>query len=74
MGLPEASRSLPGNPHPTTIYRWATRGVSGVRLESLRVGGRFYTSSEAIDRFLGRLDEAAGNHSTGAVTEGLNDG
>jgi hypothetical protein len=34
-----------------TVWRWAKFGVRGRRLESVKVGGSFYTSREAIARF-----------------------
>lgn len=34
-----------------TLRHWAGRGVRGVRLETLHVGGRVYTSAEALQRF-----------------------
>lgn len=37
--------------HPSTIFRWASAGVRGVKLETIRVGGVLYTSREAIQRF-----------------------
>jgi hypothetical protein len=37
---------------PRTALRWATAGVRGARLESIRVGGRRMTSIAAIRRFL----------------------
>ena len=38
--------------HVTTIWRWATRGVRGIRLETYREGGRRYTTREAHARFV----------------------
>lgn len=38
-----------------TIYRWITQGSRGVRLEAAKVGGRWRTSEEAIQRFSDRL-------------------
>lgn len=35
-----------------TLHRWRLRGVKGVRLESILIGGLRYTSLEAIDRFI----------------------
>lgn len=35
-----------------TLHRWRLRGVKGVRLESVKIGGLRYTSLEAIDRFI----------------------
>lgn len=55
LTLTEAARHLPGRPHVSTLWRWYTRGVRGVRLETLVVGGRRYTSREALQRFSERL-------------------
>lgn len=49
--LPHGRASKPV--HVATIHRWASpRGLKGVRLESVKVGGIRYTSSEALDRFI----------------------
>lgn len=37
--------------HTSTVWRWSRKGVKGVRLECRRLGGRFVTSLEALDRF-----------------------
>ncbi len=51
----EAARSLPPlngrHVHTSTLWRWARRGCRGVKLEVRRLGGRFVTSIEALDRF-----------------------
>jgi len=39
----------------STIWRWATRGLRGVKLEVIRLGGQSYTSREALQRFADRL-------------------
>ena len=44
LTLAEAARSLPRCPHIATIYRWISRGVKGVKLEAVRIGGTQYTS------------------------------
>ncbi len=36
----------------STVYRWVTIGVRGVRLECFRLGGRRYTTHEAFSRWL----------------------
>jgi hypothetical protein len=36
---------------PSTIFRWYTKGISGVRLETICIGGTRYTSVEALQRF-----------------------
>ncbi|MCA9215680.1 MAG: DUF1580 domain-containing protein [Planctomycetales bacterium] len=35
----------------STAHRWRQRGVKGVRLESVVIGGERFTSYEAISRF-----------------------
>ena len=55
----EASGRLPSKPHACTIHRWSRRGVRGVRLETVLVGGRRFTSVEALRRFMQRATAAA---------------
>jgi hypothetical protein len=60
--LTKAARRLPAicrenPPHTATLYRWASRGVRGIRLEIIRVGGRTCTSEEALARFFERLSQ-----------------
>ncbi|TAJ16610.1 MAG: DUF1580 domain-containing protein [Planctomycetota bacterium] len=60
LSLTEAARRLPcrraGRPtHPSTLRRWAVRGLRGVQLETLAVGGSLCTSLEALQRFFERL-------------------
>ena len=43
--------------HASSLWRWARKGIHGVRLETRRLGGRFVTSLEALDRFAKRLAE-----------------
>jgi hypothetical protein len=56
ISLTEAAKLMPAarngkRCHPSTIFRWAMKGVRGVRLEVLRLGGRLITSREALQRF-----------------------
>lgn len=37
--------------HISAIYRWMSRGVRGIKLEVIKVGGSTYTSLEALQRF-----------------------
>jgi hypothetical protein len=57
LDLPQHDpRSRNGRPiHYTTALRWAQRGIRGVRLEAVRLGHRWVTSLEALDRFAARL-------------------
>lgn len=49
------------SPDTTTIRRWITRGVNGVRLNATRVGKLWFTSPEWIEEFQRRCTEAALN-------------
>ena len=55
VSFTEAAEALPeinGKPvHPSAIWRWARIGIKVIRLETLRLGVRFLTSMEALDRF-----------------------
>jgi len=44
--------------HISACYRWLSRGVRGVKLEAIRIGGTTYTSVEALQRFAERLSSS----------------
>ena len=51
--LGEACRAFPPNGiSDATMARWIQKGVKGVKLETLLIGGRRVTSREAIARFI----------------------
>jgi len=55
-----AAALFPGNqPHLATIWRWAQRGVRGIKLETVAIGGRRYVSPEAVERFIAATTAAA---------------
>ena len=37
--------------HVATVRRWHLSGVAGVKLETIRIGGKRYTSDQALHRF-----------------------
>ena len=59
LSLKEASNSLPKidgrTPHASSIWRWCTRGLSGIKLDHVRLGRRVVTSKEALNRFVNEL-------------------
>lgn len=57
--ITEATKIFPGRPHVATVWRWVNNGVRGLRLETIKVGGRRFTSHEAIERFIERNTAAA---------------
>jgi len=44
----------------STTWRWTTRGLKRLKLETIRVGGTLCTSREALQRFFDRLTELDG--------------
>jgi Protein of unknown function (DUF1580) len=66
MTFARAAAELPsrsGRCHPSTVWRWAFKGcrtlAGRVRLEHVKVGGVWYTSAEAVRRFLDQVNVAA---------------
>jgi hypothetical protein len=51
LTLSQAASLLPGRPSVATLWRWRTKGARGRRLESVLIGGKVFTSAEAIQRF-----------------------
>lgn len=51
--------------HISTLYRWVLRGVRGVKLEVIMVGGSTCTSEEAVQEF---FDEVTRRRQGGQVT------
>jgi len=71
LSLPAAVEQATGQrPHPSTLHRWRLRGIKGVRLETVRCGGRRLCSVESVRRFLDGVTEATDGpqHSTPART------
>jgi hypothetical protein len=71
--LREVPRRLPPRPngkrvHISACYRWIQRGVRGVKLEAIRIGGTTYTSVEALQRFADHLGAPGASQTTRAPT------
>ena len=56
--LRDAAKRLPGRPHISTMWRWHKRGVRGIRLATVVIGGQRYTSEEALQEFIDATTEA----------------
>jgi hypothetical protein len=57
ISLGQACKILPKNANgksvnPSTLWRWHRYGLGGVKLQVWKVGGRAYTSREALQRFI----------------------
>ncbi len=55
IAIKEIPRHVPGRPHIATCYRWIQHRLNP--LETVRVGGRRFTSVEAISRFIQRCTD-----------------
>jgi hypothetical protein len=60
ISLVQAARLIPPGrngkaTHISTLMRWINPGARGVRLEAVRLGGRWLTSAAALQRFADRL-------------------
>lgn len=55
ISLKDARSLFPGRPTLSTVYRWAF----SKKLETIKVGGRMFTSREAIARFVERCTNPA---------------
>lgn len=62
ISLAEAARLIPGRPHLSTFYRWRTRGVNGIKLETVRIGGRRMISRSALVQFITAVTAAVDQH------------
>jgi hypothetical protein len=60
--LPKRRRGK--RPDISCLYRWATAGLRGHRLETLKIGGQTCTSLEALQRFFDALSGAPAKTST----------
>ncbi len=78
LSLSAAGRLFPGHRgngtvDPSTVFRWVTKGMRTtdrrvVKLEAVRVGGRWLTSRGAVARFVSALTAAAAPTSGTTVT------
>ncbi|WP_390657144.1 DUF1580 domain-containing protein [Crateriforma spongiae] len=55
----QAAQEIPSRPSVSQIYRWADRGVVGVKLESIRLGYGRRTSRQAITRFIKKTQRSS---------------
>ena len=46
--------------HPSTFQRWRLRGVRGVKLASILIGGERFSSEEALQLFFDEITAADG--------------
>ena len=60
LSLSKAARQVPpAGVNIGTLYRWMLRGVRGVRLDTVLIGGKRFTSAQALNLFFERTTAAA---------------
>jgi hypothetical protein len=64
-----AKHHLPDRPHQNTVRRWATIGVNGVKLRSVRFGGKRLTTEQWCREFVEAVTAASGQTSEHAKAE-----
>lgn len=73
LTLTDAAKLLPRRrrgrkAHPASMYRYTTRGLRGVVLESIQVAGTRCTSKEALSRWFAALSNLGGPKSAPSAT------
>lgn len=63
MTLSAAAKLLPSSrrgkqTHATTLYRWTTRGLRGIKLRYVQFGGTRMVNSDMLDEFFAALTRA----------------
>lgn len=56
--------------HPSSIWRWQTRGIRGVVLGATCIGATLHTTRRELEKFFGELNQARLNNLE-AKTKGL---
>lgn len=43
--------------HVSTLHRWRSKGIGGVKLEAQKIGGLYYTTKSAVNVFLSNINQ-----------------
>jgi hypothetical protein len=57
MSLTNAAELFPVRPNYSTVYRWATEGVRGVILQTIKSGIYMYTTREWVEQFQRNIEQ-----------------
>jgi hypothetical protein len=68
MSFAEASKTVPGRPHISTIQRWRLRGIKGVKLKTYLYGGKRFVDFKCLEEFFAGVNAAANNESIATRT------
>lgn len=64
LTMAEAAKAVPQgrkrkSPHVATVWRWATRGVRGVVLETVLIGGQRFTTESSLEKFFREINQGS---------------
>ncbi|WP_425400175.1 DUF1580 domain-containing protein [Aeoliella sp.] len=51
LSVADAAKRFPGSPHVNSVRRWMQVGCRGVKLRSIRFGGKRLTTTQWCDEF-----------------------
>lgn len=63
LTIVEASQRLPGRPHRNSVRRWMASGCCGIKLRSVRFGGKRLTTAAWCDEFISAVTDKTGGAS-----------
>ncbi|WP_044303122.1 DUF1580 domain-containing protein [Rhodopirellula sallentina] len=52
LGMTQVPPVLQKRVNVSTVWRWANRGIKGIKLETIKLGGKTLTSQQALTRFI----------------------
>jgi len=58
VAVAEIPKHLPKRVHVSTCHRWYVRGIRGRKLETVLIGGRRFTTREALHRFFKAISDS----------------
>ena len=59
LTLADAAASYKKRLHVSTLHRWRLRGIRGIKLETILIGGVRYTSTRSLQEFAEKTTAAA---------------
>ncbi len=54
-----------------TLYRWQSRGIAGIRLETVSIGSKRFTTRQALNAFFAQSTLAKSGKLSTATAEGI---
>jgi len=51
LTLAQAAARIPSRPNLSTLWRWCTKGIDGVRLQHVRIGRKILVDADSLDTF-----------------------